>query len=203
MNKKKTILTLTLSGALCLGGGTVFALAESDESVTFDTPAIESEYVENELFTLPTINAYVGGKEYATNAKVILPDGRICYAPSFPLEQLGEYSVVYAVNVDGKNYKKEYSFTVDSESMGLFSVTGGEVKVGQSDYSPYLYGAQFDMTASGVAEYEKVLNLSESTKNDCLVEFVVTAHEMNVSDFTQIEFTLTDLYDESNFIKIR
>ena len=202
--KRKILLGLFAAMCACgIGATLTIANAENSEAVTFSDANIESEYVTNAVFETPKVIASYNGTDYETECTIVFPDGKTTYSDLFVLNQSGKYSLTYSAVIGNKTYEKEYEFVTMDTSGSLFTTQKASISFGLADFYEEIYGAQVTAEPGATIEYNKVINLSQNTKNDELIELVATPHELKKEDFSQIYVTLTDIYDEENFVSIK
>ncbi len=201
---KKFVLLLSAAlGASCAGGVWATVSADDASSVTFSDHGIQTEYVTNAVFETPKVVAYCDGKEYETDCTIVFPDGKTTYSDIFVLDQSGEYSITYSTVIGGTTYEHTQSFVAKDSAKNLFTVEKGSISFGKTTFFEELYGAEVMAQAGTYVEYNKVIDLSSSTKNDEFIEILATANTQGTEDFTQFYITLTDIYDEENFFSVK
>lgn len=61
-------------------------------------------------------------------------------------------------------------------------------------------GAMVELGIGDELKYNKVIDVSQATKEDILARIVITPNQIGVSDFTKLEVVLTDAYDTTNCV---
>ena len=203
--KKKTggKIVAAFAAAVLVSCAGFTASALSAERVVFEEPQFESVYGLGETFTAPEVYAVKGGKTYFAEPVVTFPNGSTFVCDTFRLTELGDYSLIYNAEIDGKNYSMKTGFFVSARSEDLFETVNATLKTGQSDYYEGLYGLQVDAEPGASLTYSRTIDLSYSTKDQLLLEMVALSHTKEKSDFTEFFVTLTDVHDEGNYITIR
>lgn len=109
----------------------------------------------------------------------------------------------------GKNNMPNQTVSAD---LPLFSVSKNNSNVSFGTYEARehdssLTGATGSVTGAVVGlgvgdelKYNKVIDVSEATKEDILTRVVITPNQLGVADFTMLEVVLTDAYDAGNYI---
>ena len=195
-------LLLCITVLICIFFGTISAV-NADSDVVFSEVSIKKRYFLYDEFNLPSATVIKGDKSYDAKARVIFPDGNAYFAEDFTFTQSGGYVLDYWIVIDGVYYSKNYEFTVSENSEDLVTVTNATVKAGGTDYDIAYDGLEIKAKAGSKFKYNKVINLSDSTKDDLLIELVSAPYTMYKGEFTEFIITLTDIYDEENFINIR
>ena len=210
MKRNKIVFLLSSLLCACMAGGTAIWMTAADnkDTITFDEIAIKEKYSVNALFTCPEIAAYKNGEPIATNCMVVFPDGSANYATTVVLNQIGEYCIEYSTVIDGTLYTQKEDFVVSNSSIDSFTTKDATIVQGNPTIEQYqaLSGVCVSSTATGVVTYSKVLNLSESTKDDVLIDMLATPKNPGKptnADFTEFYITLTDIYDSENMISIK
>ena len=202
MRKKLAVIctSLMLASFSAVGIG---LLVGNAEEVSFGTVQLQEVYDLNATFNVPQAQVIQDGEVYQAESKIVFPDASSYESDSFVLTQEGVYTIIYYCKIGGEYYQKEESFEVKSSSESLFTIKNGSVKIGESDISHELCGAQIDGSLGLEVTYNRVIDLSESTKNDMFLEIVATAHEEQKPDFSEFYITLTDIYDATNTVQIK
>ncbi len=202
--KKRIILSLLLALYACCVGGVLLSVSADDEpTVTFSEHNILQEYVTNAIFTTPKVTAQCDGVEYETDCTIVFPDGTTTYSDVFILDQSGTYSITYSAVIEGKTYSTTKKFITKDTSSNLFTLNKASMSFGKASFFEDVYGAEVTAKAGSTVEYNKVINLSQSTKFDELIEILATPNKSQTEDFSEIYVNLTDIYDESNFVSIK
>ena len=162
-----------------------------------------TEYKIGDTLTIPDGKIKVGGEEYDTSSYIILPDGSAKTVKEYTFVSSGIHEVVYFVEISGKTVKKSVESKVINN---LYEVPLGEssAKYGSNSYlSEERKGVNLSLKSGETFTFNKLINISEYTKNDKIIEFYVTPDEVGVPEFNEMIVTLTDLYDRNNTVSIR
>lgn len=66
-----------------------------------------------------------------------------------------------------------------------------------------LRGSGFRLRTNETAEYGQVIDLSDNTRNDLLIELIAQPHTLGASDVDGVYITFTDVYDPTNTMVVR
>lgn len=211
---KKRIM-IALAASLCLMGGMFSYQAELQSpsvqaySVSMQMDGeILSEYFIGTEFSLPQATLSYEGKEYvADEAALKMPDGRLYSGNTYVLDQVGSYTVIYSVKVDGKYLKAEKTFSVKEN---MYEVTSRSSKVEFVESlskvtTDTVSGLSVTLTEGDEFRFNQPINLSV----DSAFEFI-KIYPTSLSDIAEmgkegietnyITITLTDCYDDKKYI---
>lgn len=153
---------------------------------------------------IPSATAVFGGESKAATTKVYFPDGGLYTANSVFFEQAGKYTIEYSAEFNGELYTKAYEINV-ADNQATF--TGGSISsvitpAASSARYDAIKGVRIDSSAStDVFTYSKKIDLSNSTKDDLLIEIFNSAPwGENLGEGLTV--TITDAYDPTNKITI-
>ncbi len=173
-------------------------------TVTAGSP-IERDIIAEEMLTgsyLYLKDAKSGGKTLKAEAES--PDGSVSDFPKILLDTAGVWTVRY---YDGDTAVFEDYIRVRLSAEDLWE-TVNSVNVAAGTQTPDYY--DFEATGleisaslpSGQAFFKNPVDLSSKTKNDKLIEFLVTPAKQEVLELDRLELIIRDAYDEDNYITI-
>lgn len=218
--KKKSIARILLL-CLCMLGCSITCWYGSKvlaENILPQNPTLESEYKVGDTISLGKIGIDVAGKQYTATPVVYAPNGDISTSSEYTVSYPGKYSVDYVAAVNGKTYKKTYSF---QSKLSSFTTANGSVAEYGTQTKKYLAGYlsdpfnktaidTYNVTKTGIYvnlasndrfTYNKVLNLEELQDKPFLT-FTCLPEEAE-RDVQFIDITLTDAYDSSISMSIQ
>lgn len=168
---------------------------------------IENEYSLGENFSIPKCSVNISGQHYDMEYEVYYPDGRVSQYSDMKLDAIGEYVVKYYYEKDGNSYYKSFSFNVDINNFTeLFTCGDGvtiESNVNVNSWADKdLNGVNAQFVGGGTLKYNHVINLSDSDKYDYFIEYIANVAIDGQYEIDYITFTLTDIYNEDNYITI-
>ena len=191
------ILCLTFSVA-----GLFFAYAEQNENVAEPTQfeftgSIESQYSVNEVINIPV--AKIGGK--IADYRIVFPDGTYSNASTVKVAKSGYYSIEYTAVINGRVYKTTKSFMVGDD---LFTING----LGSSEFKEIgnsgVMGLYFNLYSGASITYNDLVDLNEfNGELDTLFKLHPYVSKVGETDITQMKITLTDAYNEDNYVTVR
>ena len=152
---------------------------------------IETEYDLNTEFQVPDANITVNGSKYLTNKVVIFPNGIKYEKESLLLSECGTYTIVYSVQVNGKNYVCEKKFVVRQSNYDNTRATYKED------------GLHIVLNeASSRFTINQVVDISKLTVD---TPFLQVGHGVNEGIWPQatlMKYILTDAYDSSKNVTL-
>lgn len=180
---------------------TVRVTAE-EEMVAF-TYLAEDNYYVGDRVSVPAVKAYANGQAYDMQAVIRTPDGALYSNAAITLQECGNYAFIYTADIDGVTYTKEYEFAVYDATEDLFSAEFATVTYGPSKYHNGLVGLNVESSANGVLTWNKLIDVSELTKDTLLFDILVTPTEAQELEFSTLLVTLTDASDPENYVVFR
>lgn len=180
--------------------------------VTANTPYVSfsadlmDKYIYGNRIELPTATYTLNGTSKRGTAILYDPDGQqVDISNGALLEKIGLYKLTYMVRFD-EVYTFDYYFTSVHSSNGLFSEQKGiAAEYGNTGdlFKNMLNGIVITSTKNDAEiKYNKVIDLTENTKNDSLIELITLPSKKGTLDAWQYTIKLTDIYDEKNFVTI-
>lgn len=155
-----------------------------------------SQYVLGETVEISDAQITVDGVSKPAQRIVISPSGVVYTTSKLELNEAGEYVVRYSAEFSGKTVKREKRFVVHND---LYQTTS---KVDSAVYDEETDSVLAKLT-NGSFQYNKVIDISENTIDDSLIDVFVVAEETGKPDFLFLYIKLTDINDPSNFICVR
>lgn len=179
-----------------------FVFTVTDDIAWFETEEA-GEWPLGEVFTVPDAVIYAGGAKAEASCIVRFPDGGMFANRQFLPEQSGVYELIYSAELGGVNYEKTVRFTVKSGASSLFTGQSADVAWKVSSLNENVKGIGVECGSSGKVIYNNIVDLNNFTKDDLLIELISDPSVAGTGDFTMFYITLTDVYDEDNYITIR
>lgn len=166
------------------------------ETFTFSSE-LKASYKVNDVLEVPS--ATIGDVE--ADFRIILPSGVYSEKETLSLTTPGSYTIEYSAVVGGKVYKTQKTFIV---SGNLFTING----LGTSQYKTFedtgISGEMFTLYSGDSIVYNDVIDLTKlSGPKDNLFKLSPIVSTIGEADFSRYEITLTDAYDDSNYVTIR
>ncbi len=185
-----------------------FVNFEAEAEITLSQTEIKAEYAKGTSIDLPNADILVDG-EVIDNVKplVYLPNGKLTSQTSLTLDEIGLYTLEYSTEKEGKRFAKTQEFRVYDYLLANSS-TDEPLFYGEYAYKNDLHdttveGLTFKLKQGEQISYNKILDLSRSTKDDLLISLEATPLTQTVAEVRDIYVKLTDIYDSTNFLTIR
>lgn len=181
-------------------------LNQNNSTVEFEDASIAEFYHTGTVLEIPQVYAKHKGQKYKTSSFLYL--GEQVFTQNVVTLKKGEYRLEYAVNIEGKIYRKDYFFTVKDLGDHIF-INQRNATVQANAQSPSYMQNQFTgVKITGSAEgatvvYDKIVDISDNTKHDPLIVFSLTPSIYGEEDYQQLTVTLTDVYDFTNKVSIQ
>lgn len=155
---------------------------------------LSHKWVMGDTATLP--NLQENGKPL--QRVLYAPDGNGYVSKNITFDKAGSWALSYF----GDGTQKTYSFVV-LEPMYEVNGQNSTVYVGKpSDVTPYGAGGKAGVYAKVYdgesVQYNTLIDLSNSTKEDTLIEFATMPEQVNQADVDKVVFTLTDAENPDN-----
>ena len=175
----------------------------SAETTFVSKPTISEDYVIGETIILDNTMLAYDGKEYDANAFLILPNGSVVDTDSYTFTEGGAYAVQYKAKADnGTIIYKEICFSV---SKSLFSY-GEKTSVSKGEYTnrndTHYEGLSVVLASGESLTYNKVIDLNELSIMDNMFDLFVIPSKEGELDISSLTFTFTDIYDDSNVVRV-
>lgn len=191
---KLSLLVAAIFSAVCLSLGLSFA-AQTDG---FSEVTVAEYQSYGSEFNVPKVTYTAGGKTVDAAAALYYPDGRVSSAARAALDCAGIYELEYSAYAEGGYARMTKEFTVRvpaySAKNPVSSMTYGEYEGTK--------GLICNIVTGDTLTFSQIIDLNGKTENDILAKLFVIPSTPGTSDFEKLEFTLTDIYDESNKVTI-
>ncbi len=200
MKKRKKAILLASSLAF-VGVVSAFSLIKNENIELLGLESIEETYYIDDEFTVPEVKVKYQNKEYDSTAYVTYPSGNVSQNKTITLSEYGIYNISYLAHVEDKIIRKEVSFTVLQK---MYSIVGSKstVTYGKHEYMGDEEGIILNLAQNEKFTFNKPIDLSKYNSANKLISFSVIPETIGVADASKIIVTLTDRYDETNYIKI-
>ena len=196
------IATLALACSLFAVGGIGLSSANKVSAATLENLYIMEEYSANKVFTIPQAKMNVDGTVVdAEYAYLVFPSGKATDKSPVVLDEEGLYELVYTATVNGKQVKATEDFTVAKE---IYKVGNQKSTAyyGSDPALPMLEGVVVNLVNGDEFIYDEIIDLSDNTANDPLIQLSTTTASAGNADVGEIVIRFTDIYEESNYIAI-
>lgn len=175
---------------------------EVDTTPTWSDISVLSTYGLYDTFTIPERTLSIGAEDYDADIKLLYPDGsvKMVSGGDITFTTAGQYTLIYeAKDNNAKYYKEEVDFFVHSK---LWSTS----KAGSSivyDKLGDTYGLMVRLAKNDTLSFNKTIELADLKATDTFLKGFVTPDVVGAHDFGALVFTLTDVYNPSEYITIR
>ena len=199
--KKRKIAILLASSLAFVGVVSAFSLIKNENIELLGLESIEETYYIDDEFTVPEVKVKYQNKEYDSTAYVTYPSGNVSQNKTITLSEYGIYNISYLAHVEDKVIRKEVSFTVLQK---MYSIVGSKstATYGKHEYMGDEDGIILSLAQNEKFTFNKPIDLSKYNSANKLISFSVIPETIGVADASKIIVTLTDRYDETNYIKI-
>ena len=182
-----------------------FVVSNNTPYVTFSSE-LSDKYIYGSKIEIPTATYTLNGTSKRGTAVLYDPDGKqVNISDGALLEKIGVYKLTYMVRLD-KVYSFDYYFTSFHSANGLFTDKKGiSAEYGNTGdlFKNEINGIVISSTKNDLEiKYNKVIDLSQNTKEDSLIELVTLPNKKGTLDAWQYSIRLTDIYDEDNYVTI-
>ena len=208
MSRTKKTLIACLAAVFLLGISAAAALtfASETDGVKGLPEGIEAE-VTNELpvgTALDFGGTYIvaGGESLDTSVETTYPDGRIVSSKQVSLDTMGVYEIALYGFTSGGVYTEHTLRVYAYNETFSFDDELSESHYGEHKNAPGVYGEIVSLYEGATATYGRVIDLSGYMVTDTVFEWLPIASTVGAGDFTYVEFTFTDLYDENNYFTV-
>lgn len=203
---KKRILAVA-SLAVILGGTIVYGISSKTLSAAaydWQDITVEDTYSYGDTFTVPARTISVGGAEVTATHSLIRPDGSATAASSVVLNSYGTYRLNYYASVNGKQYSDEVDFSVNAIAYSVSNTSLSSAKYGEyTELEANSEGIIVRLANKDALEFSSVIDMSNCSLSDSLVEGFITPDVRGTYDFDRLIFTFTDIEDASVYLKFQ
>ncbi len=198
MTKKTKIIALTLAMAVIVSATILcFAFAESDSSLS-------QEVFVGDTISIPDKTLSLNGESKSATITITMPDGGLFGGNKIVASQAGKYTVTYSATIGGQKVTEEASFVAQRRPKDMFvtnkyaTAETGSFTFGEFSYS----GVLLTMKNNAEVFFDKVIDVSNLTRTDDFLKFMIVPSTEGKFDFAELVITLTDAENSSNVVKI-
>ena len=206
---RKTLLKRILIGAaaiLCAGlcslGIVQSVQATTKNQTVWSALTVESEYDYGTEYTLPTRTLVVSGKEYSVKGTLEFPDGTVTRLTKTTLNAAGVYTLKHTLNVDGKVYLKEETFTVQTP-LCYYDPSVSKVTYGVHSQANGKEGLMVQLGKGDTLTFNPLIDVSKLTSDDIFVDFFITPLYIGQVNFSYMKLVLTDSMNPNVYLQIK
>lgn len=174
----------------------------TDDIAAVKFPVLDEVVPVGTEFEIADAEVMYARQKYTSRTKLVYPSGKEATGKAV-LSEVGRYTVVYDCVYEGKEDVYEKTFEVKETPASLFETVHGSVEYGKLNINNNYSGAIVTFENGGSLVYNKVIDLSDNTKDDILLEMVIDPSSLAQMDFAGMYVTFTDVHDESNYFTMR
>ncbi len=200
MKKKTKIIALILLSSVILATATVlcnFAVAD-------ETSILPETVFVGDSVTIPGKTLTHNGESKAATATIADPFGGVYGGDEIVASQAGKYSITYSAVFGGETVTENASFTALRRPNDMFDVNkyasaeNYTFTFGEFNYS----GVLLTMKNNAEVTFDKIIDVTEYSRTDDFLDFVVLPSAEGKCDFAELIITLTDAENSANAVKI-
>lgn len=160
--------------------------------------AARYEKGETVSFDLPEMT--FGGESKTAAPVLTYPSGAVYGGSKHVLSEVGRYELTLGASFGDKEYSLTREFFVKEKA---YSVQSGDfASYGNTEYLTDAEGIKVSLSRDGVFRYNKVIDISNLTKDDRLLEMYMTPKTQGVAEAYGLEVRITDAHDPTNYVTV-
>lgn len=207
MLKKKSLFLLTTLICVCVFSSVLFLFnsmqTTADATIELNAPNYNSEYVLGDKIKVENATIAINGNEIEATPTFYCPNGKAYTAGEFTLDTCGEYKIEYSCKVNGETYNEYVYFSVYETLITLDNKGLSEMYYGtHPQYESLGEGVYINMSPDTVVRFNKVIDLSNATPDDEIIQLFVTPEIMSLSDISRIFIVFEDVHNPSNVVRM-
>lgn len=176
----------------------------STDEVAVVAEELSSIYLWNSTLDVVSASVYYNGGTLACGVELRYPSGKTVGAGTAILDELGDYEVVHSYTHDGeKQYIQKFSVEQTADSMFSKSDSKTEISYGTMSGNNSVSGVRLSLVENQPVVYEQIIDLSDNTKDDMLIELMAQPSTIGNNDITILYLTFTDVENEHNTMSVR
>lgn len=203
MNKFKkwfAISACTLLAGACVASSLVFTSAQATETVEWSDVSLESEYVRDDVLTIPERSVKIGESSYDAEVTIRYPNGatRLSEGGELTLAETGKYTLIYEAKVSSKYYTEKEEFVV-ADKLWRVSNSKSSVTYGQAGNTN---GLLVSLAKGDTLTFNKIIDVSNASSSVSLIEGFINPENVGMSEFERLVFTFTDVTDPTQTMTV-
>ena len=195
--KKKILLLISCAFCAVCCFFTITIIKSSANEVIFGDIHFESEYQQGEIIMIPDMTITCAGETKEAEKTVLYPNGATSTASKIELNIPGEYVVRYSAKIEGKFVYKDVAFSVFDQ---LYEINS---QMAKTSYDAERDSLIATLPSGSTFQYNKVIDLTNKTKDDSLIDLFIISSEDEKPDFLHLFVKLMDVEDPNNYICFR
>ena len=201
----RILVPIVLAFVLVISGLTMLFATKGNASasVTDAIASFESEYAVGTEIDVPDAYFTVGGSQVKATKVVYSPDGTSYSVNKFTPTVMGKYAVEYFLMTEGGEYLSETAnFYVYNN---LYEVVGkaNRASYGAHPLTPNTSGIMVAINATGEFKFNQVIDLEKLNGTSPFISMYMTPETVQEMDAQEFTIKLTDIYDDSNYVRIK
>jgi len=176
-------------------------------SAIFKNAELKDVYARDVSLNFTAVCASDGTNTFTAKAIVTYPDGRTNDSGSVVLDEEGVYSVEFVSDVNGVTVTDTKYFTVRNDNVSLWEEQAGLTITSNAEAPLYAdddyCGTLLTATRPIEAVFRNVVDLSDNTSDDMLIELFVAPTVAGAIETSCIDIIFTDIHDREKVLDIR
>lgn len=197
---KKGLCIFASCCAVALTASFGIGLASANSTDGWSEVELSAEYGYNSSFTVADRTYTKDGVDYDATCIVRYPDGSVTSAKEISLNAAGYYTLEYTAKAGDKVYAASEKFLVNYPKYYV-NKEKSSVTYGTPDRAS-TPGVMAKLSAGDSVTFTQLIDFSEITIDDKLVEAYVTPSVAGALDFAELIFTFTDSQDPSVYFQV-
>lgn len=183
-------------------GSKIFSFNSTKDGAYLKGGKLSANYGYGDTLTVPTAEIVCGDTVVNAWYKLIYPSGACYTNESSLLSEMGNYTLVYYGVVNGKTYSFDRPFKVAASVEDMFTVNKSNVYSGSATLNNGIKGLVVEANSGNSLVYNNIIDLSDNTEDDLLLELIADPYRLGLRDFDQMRITLTDAHNPDNVVTI-
>ena len=199
MTKKTKIIALTLAAAMLVSATVLCLVAFAANDSTLPEKVFVGDSV-----TIPDKTLSLNGESKAATVTVTTPDGGLFGGNRIVASLAGKYNVTYSATIGGQFVTEQASFVALRRPKDMFvankyaTAETENFTAGEFRYN----GVLLTMKNNAEVTFDKVIDVTDFTRADEFLDFMVVPSAEGKNDFAELVITLTDAENSANVVKI-
>ncbi len=179
-----------------------FEVNESEVAVVAEK--LSKVYLVGTSLTLAPAKVYADGGEISATVELRYPSGETATQGKVVLNEVGNYTLVHRYEHEGaKAYEQHFSVEQTADSMFTAADKKTQISYGAMAGNNTVSGVCLSLVENAPVLYEQIIDLSDNTKDDTLVELMAQPATIGNNDITTLYLTFTDVENENNTMMVR
>lgn len=178
-----------------------------NDCAIFKNVELKNVYARDDSVSFKSVYAFDGAEMFNAQALVTYPDGKTNDTGIVSLDQEGLYSVKFTATVNGALVSEIKYFAVRNDNVSLWRAQEGLTVTSNAQAPSYAddnyCGTMLTATRPLEALYNNVIDLSDNTSDDTLVELFIAPTVAGVMETSCIDIIFTDVHNREKVLDIR